>query len=80
MSNLSNILIIFDEDIDVNSLYPGLSRLSPKSIHLFPLTSNWGRIYNLKSIIKHLFSTDIEIKIKESRPDQFIAREIFVFV
>ena len=66
MRNPSNILIIFDEDVDISSLHKELSRFYPKSIDLFPLTSNWRLICDIKGATQSLFGTDIGIKLIES--------------
>lgn len=66
MKKLTNVLVIFDEDIDISSLHKELLRLSPKNIDLCPLTSNWRLICDIKSTIRDLFNTDIEIKLIES--------------
>ena len=66
MKNLSNILIIFDEVIQTRSLQKELSRLSPQSIHLFSLTSNWRMIRDIESTTRSLFNNDVKIKFIES--------------
>lgn len=66
MSHSSNILMIFDESIETRLLQKELSRLSPRNIHLFPLTSDWRLIYDIKSTISSLYDIDINIKFIES--------------
>lgn len=76
MKNFSNILIIFDDGIDVNSLHKELSKLSPKNINLYPLTSNWRLIFDIKNATKKIFGDDIEIKLMESA--ELIDKEVDV--
>lgn len=66
MGNFSNILIIFDENIDVSSFHKELPRSCPKSIDIFPLTSNWRLILDIKSTILNLFNDSTQIKLIES--------------
>jgi surface carbohydrate biosynthesis protein (TIGR04326 family) len=66
MRNFTNVLVIFDEDIDISSLHKELLKSSPKNIDLYPLTSNWRLISEIKSTTRGLFNTDIEIKLMES--------------
>ena len=76
MRNPSSILIVFDEDIDIRLLHKKLSRLYPKSIDLFPLTSNWRLICDIKGTIQSLFGPDIGIKLIESA--ELIDKEVDV--
>ena len=74
MKNFLNILIIFDKDIDINSLHKELSKLSPNNIDLFPLTSNWRLICNLKDVTHSLFRDGVETNLIES--EEVINREV----
>ncbi len=66
MKNTSDILIIFDGCIDVNSIQKELSKLSPRNVNLFPLTSNWRLIFDLKSAAKKIFGENTKVKLMES--------------
>lgn len=66
MKNISDFLIIFDENININSLRTELSRLHPIRIELFPLTSNWRLIYDLENATRSLFDAGVDINLIES--------------
>lgn len=76
MRNFPNLLIIFDENVDVNSFRKELAALRPKSAYLFPLSSNWRLIYEIESATKNLFGTNIKIKSIESA--ELIDKEVDV--
>ena len=63
MKIFSSALIIFDENVNVNSFHRKLSALHPKSVYLFLLSSNWRLIYEIESTIRNLFGTNIEVKL-----------------
>ena len=76
MKNISKVLIIFDENVNVNFFRKKLSVLHAKSVYLFPLTSDWRLIYKIESVIRNLSGANIEIKSIDSA--EIIDKEVDV--
>ncbi len=70
------ILIIFDDNINIYATRKKLSTLRPSKIYLFPLTSNWQLVDELNNILQNLFDSDTEVHVMESA--ELIDKEVEV--
>lgn len=66
MGNPSSVLVIFDDNIDQRSLCTELEKLNLQGVHLFPLSSDWRLIHDIKKAIHYLSGPNFNVELLES--------------